>query len=396
MHSKSMRLIGAVAAAALLATACGSDEGSEGTAGATATPADDPTTSAPEEDAPPTAGAVEDVLAGLVDLDPDEQLAELERGALEEGAVLLYGSSNIDLQEAWAEDFQELYPEINMLYVRSKSGDILERVRAESVAERHLVDVIAVNTVVGAELLELDLVAGHLGVPIPDGYPERYVEEFSAPYQINPNLLAWNTDLVPAGEEPTGLDDLLDPRWKGKVAIDVGGNNFVAGLVAARGREGAADYLTRLVVDNEALVRSGHPNITALLAAGEFPVAAELYGHELEGLREEGAPLDWIAPEPTAANLTSVYLYKQTQRPHAAALLMRYLLSERGGQMLADTGRIPIHPAAELEFAGLEPFLEEGSPESEALLPITTEVSAEVFEIADELIEEILVPAYQE
>lgn len=343
------------------------------------------------------AQSIEDILQALGEMDYEERLATIEEKAHEEGAVLLYGSSNIELQEAAAKAFNEKYPDINMLYVRSKSEDIGQRLEAEARAERHLVDVVAVNAVVGAGLFDEGLLANHYGAPIPPGIPARYVNDWGATQYISPNVITWNTDLVSNEEAPRTLDELLDPKWKGKVAFDVGANNFVAGLVHDRGEDGAREYLEKLIIDNEALIRSGHTNMTKLMAAGEFPLAVELYAYKVEGMIvDDDAPLGWHAPEPTAANATGVYIYKHTTRPHAAALLMHHMLSKEGAQVVADTGRISVNTGVELAYPNLQPFIQEGTPEYERLLPISPELAIEVEAVTRELLEELTVPRLQE
>lgn len=393
---RRLKSVAVLAVAAVALSACGGDDvqdagAEQPTSGGTTAGTDDAASDAEG------ASSVEAVMEELGAMEYEERIALIEEKAHEEGAVLLYGSSNIELQEEAAEAFNEKYPDINMLYVRSKSEDIGQRLEAEARAGRHLVDVIAVNAVVGASLFNEGLIANHFGAPIPPGIPDRYVGEWGATQYISPNVITWNTDLVSEEEAPRSLDELLDPKWKGKVALDVGANNFIAGLVHERGEEGAREYLTKLVVDNDALIRSGHTNITELMAAGEFPVAVELYAYKVEGLIvDDGAPLAWHAPDPTAANATGVYIYKHTTRPHAAALLMHHMLSKEGAQVVADTGRISVNTQAELAYPKLQPFIVEGTPEFDILLPISPEIGLEVEESVQRLIDEVVSPRFSE
>lgn len=373
--------------AGVLLSGCGADEVPSDAAAEEEVTSEDNEASTSDEPATDPAG----LYAELAELPAEERLATLEEKAREEGAVLLYGSSNVEMQEAWAEGFQELYPEINILYVRAKSEDLGPRIQAEARAERHLADVIQTSTEVAMALREEGLLVEHHGVSVPDGMPEDYVEPWFVMNQVNPNLIVWNTELVPEDEAPTSLDDLLDPKWKGKVAIDVGPQAFVQGLIADRGLGGAEAYLQALVVENEALVRSGHTSMTNLLAAGEFPVAVELYADKVESLIvDEDAPLAWLAPEPTAGHGVGVAIYAYTQHPHAAALLMRYILApDGGGQIMADTGRLATHPDVEMPYPRLQEFLVEGSDLNGRLLTMTPRRLAEVggaFELIDEYI----------
>lgn len=391
MKSSTCRAAAAALALALFGAACGSD-GDD-----VATP--DPLTTAPATPAselptPDDAGTVDvaSVMEELAAMPYEERIGVIEEKAREEGAVLLYGSPPVELQEDWSKAFQDAYPEINMLYVRSKAGETGERLKAEARANRNLVDVVAVNAIVGSDLHAEELLADHHGAPIPPDLPERFVSEWSAALFLIPNLIAWNTDLVSPEEAPTSLDDLLDPKWKGQVHIDVDANNFVSGLVHSRGEDGAEEYVRALVEENDAQVRKGHTAAAQLLAAGEFKAAVELYADGLEKLQEDGAPIEWLAPEPTAANATGVSIYKHSPRPHAAALLMNFLLSEAGASVGGLFGYLPTNPNAELEYEDLRVFVQDGTPESARLLPVTPDVAAESFDPALRILEEYLAP----
>lgn len=384
-----MRYAAAVIVSLVLLAACGGggNTAEEGSGGG------DGTESAAADSGCGESTGLQNALDEVGDMDYEERIATIEEKAKEEGIVLLYSSSNLDQQEATADDFADAYPDgPELIYVRAKSENLSERLSLEARAGRHLADVVDQNSVAGQALRDEGLIADHEGIPIPPEYPEKYVGEWNVVNTINPNLIAWNTDMVKAGDEPSSYDDLLDPKWKGKVAVDIGSETFVAGLVHERGEEGAEEYLNQLVVENEALVRDGHSTISELLAAGEFPVSIETYAHHVAGLQEEGAPLAWAAPDPTPANASGPSLYACAPHPYGALLVMNYLLSERGSQMTADTGRVPTHPDVELLYPDLQVFVEEDSEEFEKLLPITPEIAEATFNKAYELMEGVLAP----
>lgn len=387
--------ITAVAVMMMVLTACGESQPEKPTAAEqeSDSPSERETAASPgsSDDAAPT--GVEGVLQELSSMPYEERLAELEKCAAEEGTVMLYGGANQELQQGWIEAFTDKYPDINAEQYRAKPEDIGVRIAAEAQADRHTVDMIHVNAIEGASLYKQGFVAPHYGAPIPEGFPQKHVTDWSATGWINPNVIAWNTDLVSEEDAPTTLDDLLDPKWKGKVAIDIGPYTFVAGLVSERGEEGARDFLQKLVVDNEALVRSGHTAMTETMAAGEFPVAVELFANRVEQLKvDSGAPITWMAPDPTATSAVSNFIYADAPHPCAAALFMHFLLSEEGSQVTADTGRIPANPNVTLPYPDLAAFVEEGTEVNENILTLLPELAIEVDPVARKLVEEIIIP----
>ena len=113
--------------------------------------------------------------------------------------------------------FQKKYPFIKMTYWRADSEDILTRVSAEIRANKLVADVIE-----GTGIGELAVRAG-LAQPawspqladIPDYM--RDPRRLWAPTRMSYFGIAYNTRLVPAGTAPKTYEDLLDPKWKGKM-----------------------------------------------------------------------------------------------------------------------------------------------------------------------------------
>ena len=93
------------------------------------------------------------------------------------------------------------------------------------------------------------------------------------------------------------------------------------------GKEAAADFMRKLAAQ-QIQWRKGHSLIGQLMAAGEFPLAAELQVHTVERVKAQGAPVDWsvldgvIPISKVAAGITST-----GSNTHAAALFYDFLLS---------------------------------------------------------------------
>ena len=334
--------------------------------------------------------ALEEVAA--LDLSPEETVEHLAERAREEGEVLLYGSSNAALLEAWAERFEADYPDIDLEFVRLPPTELEERILAEARAGRHLVDVVDVNAVVGTALRDEGLLADHHQVPIPADFPSAYTGGWHATTQLMPNVMAWNTDAVEADEVPTSWEDFLDPAHAG-CWLNVDPRTFVTMLVVERGQDGAESWL-RGFLDNGGRVAESHSGMTRSLAAGEYDCAVYLFDYDVEGLIvEDDAPLAWEPADPTPANSINAHLADEAANPHAAALLMHWLLDPDGGAaVVRDEGRLAPHPDVEPLRERMRPWVVDGSELAELLLPIGPELAAEHGEQVTELIEEYLVP----
>lgn len=338
---------------------------------------------------PPT---VDEVLATIaaMGLTYEERLAYLHERAVDEGEVLLYTMARVEVVETFSRGFENAYPEIDHGFVHQRPADLLERLLAEARAGRYLADVIQITASI-AHLLETeDLVAEHHGVPIPEAYPDEFVRPASAVTDLAPFVIAWNTDLLPSNEAPRELDDLLEPEHIGCVLSD--NPTPVATMIAERGYEETETWLQRFL-DNGGIARSGTPPaMVAALAAGEFSCLALSLAHPVEALIiDDGAPLEWHLPTHAPVSLTNIYIHRNSQRPHAAALLMHWILGEGGGQVLADDGRIVPHPGAEMPYERLRPFADPESDHSHRLRLLTPEEFGQVEEQALELIDRYVI-----
>ncbi|MFA9446113.1 ABC transporter substrate-binding protein [Egicoccus sp. AB-alg6-2] len=336
-----------------------------------------------------TATQASEIYAELAQIEYEERLACIERRAEEEGQVIIYSSRDADMLEAWQADWSELYPNITMEYLSAQPEVLYERLIQEGRGDVATADVVQMG-----EELKLLGDDGHLatlhGATVPADFPDHAHGDWFMSFGPSPLLLTWNTDLVSADEAPQTWEDLLDPKWKGKVAIDTGATHFVKTLVGRWGEDEARDYLDKLVNDNDAIIRRGHTNITNMLMAGEFPVAAELYGHRTERMiHERGAPLDWIAPDPTPTGSGGFGIAATAPRPYAAALLAHYMTGPRGGQIWAEDGRLHMHPDVEPMFPRVAELIGD-----ERLFAANPDQGHEELEIAQRLINEIIVPAY--
>src|SRR5262249_58611767 len=82
-------------------------------------------------------------------------------------------------------------------------------------------------------------------------------------------MTAYNRTLIPEKEVLRTLDDLLSPKWKGKIAIDQEPNDIVAGFLILMGKEKGEQYLRQLS-KNVLIRRGGSPPLGRLHPAG-FP-----------------------------------------------------------------------------------------------------------------------------
>jgi iron(III) transport system substrate-binding protein len=174
-----------------------------------------------------------------------------------------------------------------------------------------------------------------------DGLDARYLDSdgslcFAWEYQVV-HAYAINTDLVGEGEITT-VQDLLDPRWKGRIlSLDprVGSGLLSAASVA---RTWGADAVRQLLVDQQPTFRSWGPTeATNALVRGEYPIALGMRPKALNPLREQGLGhqvryLD--LPDADFVATMGMLYFDRAPHPAAARLFANWILTEEAQTLL--------------------------------------------------------------
>ena len=178
-------------------------------------------------------------------------------------------------------------------------------------------------------------------------YPGQYKdpEGFWTSAYVSGTLLGFNSQQVKRAEAPKVYEDLLNPRWKGGLAIDTNKIEWFAMLLKIKGRT----FMEKLAAQSPSL-RDGNTLVLQLLAAGEYPIATGVYEYSIDDMKTKGAPVDWIGLEPVITYTVAVSLPSQPPRPFAAKLFIEWLLSKEGQEGINQYGRVPIRDDVESRY----------------------------------------------
>ena len=269
-----------------------------------------------------------------------DRTARLIAGAKKEGTLTLYSSAQVAVMTAVGKAFETKYG-VKVNLWRGASEQIFQRVQAEARAGRLVADVMetagpsmeAVNRV---GLLQ-DIVTPVASELMPEAYRPDGPWIVS---RLSVFTVAYNTNLVRKADIPASYEGFLDPKWKGKLAIEADDNNWLMTATSALGEERGLKLLRDIVARNGISVRKGHSLMATLVVSGEVPVALTAYVDEIETLKKTGAPIDYAFAAPTVAMPTRVGVFKRAPHPHAAVLFADFLLSEEGQKILAANGMV--------------------------------------------------------
>jgi len=263
----------------------------------------------------------------------------LIEAARREGEVVYYASMNLSEANAVISEFEKRYPFIKVRLNRTGSEKLLTKVITEHRAKKLSADVI--QTVEFS--MHLFRRGGVLARHIPQAnsqYPNEFKEEgFWTTVYYNPYVVAYNTKLVPGQSAPKKYEDLLDPKWKGKMMIEGTKADWFAGILQIMGQERGLRYM-RDLASQQPSPREGHELLAQLVAAGEGLMDVNIPIASVERMKERGAPIDWTAVGPAPAIMVGVGISSQTTRPNAAKLYVDFVLSREGQRLMRTPGRL--------------------------------------------------------
>ena len=287
----------------------------------------------------------------------------LIEGARKEGSLMIYSLLAVPDHSRIVNRFKEKYPFIDVSLIRPGASErITARVMTEARAGQHLVDVIGVSRLNMLYLINRGLIMNY-DSPERQYFDPRFKDPkgYWTAFYVNPEVMSYNTRLVPPATAPKNYQDLLDPRWKGNLVLEQTAVEWFAALMQHWGEDKGLPYMRRLAGQNLKIL-NGNTLITQLIAAGEYPAAVSLNGPRVELTKRRGAPIDWAALDPTVVDIVVLGIAAHAPHPNAAKLYLNFLLSREvqesflEDQFVKPSGRTDVKSAfmAKIRSAGVQ------------------------------------------
>jgi iron(III) transport system substrate-binding protein len=334
------------------------------------------------------AASSEALYAEINKLPAEARQKRLEDGARHEGAFTYYSISNAELVSAYVKGFTTRYPFIRGDFYRGSGNQLVVRTLMEHRSGRLSADVISVGTE-NVMALKRSGIWVRYHTPEAPNYPRDQYDKDGYFHADSLGLatIAYNTQLVKKEDAPKNYTDLLDPKWKNSITIDLEPERALLAWLSAWGEARTRDYVQKLLA-NGASVRRGHTLQAQLLCAGEFKAAVEIYPDGILRMKQRGCPASIVFPNPTPAVAGGNYgINVNAPHPHAAALFVDYVLSGEGAKILSATGRVPRRKGARSVYDELANLEEKGV----ALYVVTAEQTDQVAKAMEKIMKELLV-----
>jgi iron(III) transport system substrate-binding protein len=337
-RSGAFRLVGGLIALVFIVAACGT--------AATSAPSIGPSAAA-------SAGAGASAAGGSPGASAAETPETMSLDALyalakAEGKVTVYGGGGIipDITPL----FEARFPGITVENIDSTADDLVTRAVSEARGGRVIGDVwqSPIDTVL--QMKKQDLI-----VDVAPAESAAYPDELKGTYwnavELQFLVVAWNTNLVPSGTEPTGWDDLADPKWKDRLIGDPRDVQLMMTLALAKyagDEQKAVDLFTKIAANNPEFQKGRRALAEELLPAGQRAVCFTCNSHHFPPLIAKGAPVNFELNEGIGQIVGSA-VFKGAPHPMAALLMHRWLISEEGQtayatKTAAGNERIPAIP----------------------------------------------------
>ena len=261
--------------------------------------------------------------------------------AKKEGSLILYTSMTVDHAQKLNDAFTARYPFLQVAMFRAVGERLLTKILTEAQAGKFDFDVVQSAETQAYFLKKRNLLAKYFS-PEAKNLQRGFFdgEGFWSAVYMMPNVIGYNTRMVQRSDVPKSDDDLLQPKWQGKIGMDHTKPEWFAWKVKRLGEDKGLAYMRKLA-RQEFKLYSGLTILTSLLAAGEFPLVLNTYIHNVEDAKRKGAPVEWLAQEPVFTKFQPLAVGAKAPHPNAAKLFVDFMLSEEGQKIIVSFGRMP-------------------------------------------------------
>jgi len=290
-----------------------------------------------------SAQTAESKLAALEKVAPQERQQRLYELAKNEGEAVIYANMDVSAMKPLTDGFMKRYPGTKAASVHFSGAAIITRLDVEARAGKPVSDVVLSGQLGVLALIEKKIAMRYRSPErefFRDGLKDK--DGLWTAYMTNVMVSAYNTRQIKKEEAPRTVEDLLKPRWKGKLTMDSQSYVWFGTMLQYLGEEAGLRFMRQLNEQNISHQR-GRRLMTQLVAAGEFDMAVETNLNSVLTLNKQGAPLSFAPIQPYFLSPSLVFMSANAPRPYTGALFIDYLLSEDGQKIVVTTNRMPAH-----------------------------------------------------
>jgi iron(III) transport system substrate-binding protein len=322
-------------------------------------------------------------VVAMMPRDAKADLAALEGAARKEATLTWYvAQHDAERSEAIAKQFTADYPGIAVSVIRTTGQVAYQRLTMDIKNHTPQCDVFSTTDISHMPVLkdkhELTSYTPENAAGLLPPFARLSDPGYSYITNASRYFLIYNTQKVPAADAPKAWTDLLDPKWKGKVALGHPAFSGCTGtLVATLRKQYGWEFFEKLAKNNPRVGRSAVDPVT-LITAGECLVGPASATSVYPGI-DKGSPLGPVHPaDGLVVCIAPSAIPANAPHPNAARLFMEWMLGEHYSHMVTSDGGEPLR-------AGVDPRKDEPLLSTQKILQLTV---AEIRKDVPEVIEQ--------
>ena len=263
--------------------------------------------------------------------------------AKKEGKIVVYGAVVPQAMDGLHQAFKKKYG-IDVDYWRGSSTQVSERALTEWRAGKPGFDIAEGNR--GVQLImKSEGLFQKFVPPSSEKFPAQFKEKdgLITPWRVLPISILYNTELVKAADLPKTFDDLLNPKWTGKISIPDPTRHtttaqFLWNLEKFKGDKWL-DYVKALAKQKPILVESLAP-VTTTIIKGEAAVGITY----IKYIKQYKGPVNYVPMDKYLTDPNYLSLSAKSTRANAAKLYIDFACSPEGQKEIAEDGEFVLAP----------------------------------------------------
>ena len=276
--------------------------------------------------------------------------------ARKEGKAVIYGTVVPQVMGQIQNGFETKYG-IKTEYWRADATKVIDRVLTEWRSGKPGFDI-----VIGARgplaLGKEERVYAKYSPAAAANFPAKFKDKDGQliAWRITPVGILYNTELVKATEAPKSLDELLDPKWQGKISMPDPSRHastaqYLWNLQQVKGDKWM-DFAKGLAKQKPMLVES-YSTVPNAIVRGE----AHLGISYIQYTGQTKGPIGFASIEHVFADPSDAALSAKAMNPNAAKLFIEYLCSAEGQKKVAETGEFVLSPGVYPAIKGADKIM---------------------------------------
>jgi iron(III) transport system substrate-binding protein len=270
--------------------------------------------------------------------------------AEKEGEVNLVSMAVPATNEALAAAFMQKYPGINASLTRATTSAIgIQDMDAQRAQGALAYDGANLNQNQWIRDLQAKGLIAHFEGPAAQYWDDTHFKDGVADVEGKMMLIGYNTDLVET--PPTDWSDLLNEKYVGRVGVflNQGGPSATSFYkLLANYSDG---YLEKLAAMQPKLYNND-ASMAQALASGEIAIGNFVFLGSVGEVKEQGAPVGWaVAKSGTTSFSNQAFAFTDAPHPNAAKLMVDFMMSREGQQIINGNERGLSFPFSDLEGA---------------------------------------------